>query len=100
MFSCLRILALLNYIILLSLLTHCIYRDIQLSKQNTGDLRNRVVGARLQKDGKDPYFYKWKKEDGFRYFDPANQGPLAVSNITATPFFHDLLFPVCNWPQS
>ena len=32
----------------------CIYRDIQLDKQMPDDLRNRVVGARLQMDGHSP----------------------------------------------
>ncbi len=77
----------------------CIYRDIQIEKQYTGDLRNRIVGARLQKDGQPPYFYKWKKEDGFRYYDPQNFDTLKVSNITASPFFHQLLYPIADLPQ-
>lgn len=77
----------------------CIYRDIQIEKQYTGDLRNRIVGARLQKDGIPPYFYKWKKADGLRYYDPQNFDTLKVSNITATPFFHELLYPLAELPQ-
>lgn len=77
----------------------CIYRDIQLEKKYTSDLRNRVVGARLQKDGKLPYFYKWKQNDGLRYYDPANFDTLKVANITATPFFHTLMYPLVEFPQ-
>lgn len=77
----------------------CIYRDIQIEKEYTGDLRNRIVGARLQKDGIPPYFYKWKKSDGIRYYDPQNFDTLKVSNITATPFFHQLLYPLAGLPQ-
>ncbi len=75
------------------------YRDMQLEKHYTGDLRNRVVGARMQKDGLSPYFYKWKTGDGFRYYDPNNFDSLRVSNITASPFFHRLLSPVADLPQ-
>ena len=77
---------LLNLIVLAVLLTHSIYRDIQLEKQYPSDLRNRVVGARLQKDGKDPYFYKWKKEDGFRYIDLAIPHPRLNYNIIYKAF--------------
>ena len=76
-----------------------VYRDIQIEKQYPGDLRNRIVGARLQKDGHHPYFYKWKSADGIRYYDPQNFDTLKVSNITATPFFHQLLFPIADLSQ-
>lgn len=71
-----------------------IERDSHLIKMGAQDLRNRVVGARLQKDGTAPYFYKWKKADGLRYYDPANFDTLSYANITATPFFHELLYPI------
>ncbi|MFT3747362.1 MAG: hypothetical protein QM768_03560 [Agriterribacter sp.] len=74
-------------------------RDLNLLKISTADLRNRVVGARLQKDGRDPYFYEWKKEDGLRYYDPNNFDSLYVSNITASPFFHELLYPIADFSQ-
>lgn len=77
----------------------CVWRDIQLEKQYTGDLRNRIVGARLQKDGQLPYFYKWKPQDSLRYYDPQNFDTLKVSNITATPFLHQLLYPLVEKPQ-
>jgi hypothetical protein len=77
----------------------CLYRDRQIEKEYTGDLRNRIVGARLQEDGIPPYFYKWKRTDGIRYYDPQNFDTLKVSNITATPFFHQLLYPLTGVQQ-
>ncbi|MCC6288708.1 MAG: hypothetical protein IT249_12575 [Chitinophagaceae bacterium] len=76
-----------------------INRDLNLLKISASDLRNRIVGASLQKDGKEPYFYEWKKEDGLRYYDPNNFDSLYVSNITASPFFHELLYPIAEFPQ-
>jgi hypothetical protein len=81
------------------ILMHAIPRDILLEKQYCGDLRGRVVGARLIKDGKSPYFYKWKKEDSTRYYDPANFTTFKVSNLTGTPFLHHLLFPLAELPE-
>ena len=77
----------------------CVYRDVRIEKQYTGDLRNRIVGARLQKDGVPPYFYKWKHADGLRYYDPQNFDTLKVSNITATPFLHQLFYPLAGLQQ-
>jgi hypothetical protein len=77
----------------------CIRRDTQLERQYTGDLRNRIVGARLQKDGRLPYFYKWSPTDGLRYYDPQNFDEAKVSNITATPFTHRLLYPLVEKQQ-
>jgi len=81
------------------ILAWSIYRDIQLDRYYPGDLRNRVVGARLIKDGRSPYFYKWHKGDGVRYYDPSSFDSLKVSNITATPFFHHLLYPLAELPE-
>jgi hypothetical protein len=82
------------------LLIIAVKRDLLYNTDYTGDLRNRVVGARLIQDGKSPYFYKWKAADGIRYYDPSGFGDSKVSNITASPFFHRLMIPVCNLPQS
>jgi hypothetical protein len=92
----------LNILFLLVVLSHSVFRDVQLEKQYTGDLRNRIVGARLQKDGKLPYFYYWQSKDGMRYFDPINLNKSAgtVSPITASPFFHQLLYPICDLYQA
>lgn len=91
----------LDIILLLIILAHSVFRDIQLEKQYTGDLRNRIVGARLQKDGRLPYFYSWQEKDGMRYFDPinTNKSSATVSPITASPFFHQLLYPICDLDQ-
>jgi hypothetical protein len=102
-----------NALILLSLLVHSVYRDIILEKQFPTDLRNRVVGARLQKDGMLPYHYHWRPADGLRFYNPDEDAWLTnsrttadrnttdsdINKITATPFFHELLFPICDLPQ-
>jgi len=88
-------------LLVLSSITICwsIYRDVHIERGYTGDLRNRIVGARLQKDGHSPYFYKWKNGEGLRYYDPQNFDTLKVSNITASPFFHQLLYPLASLEQ-
>jgi len=91
---------LLNILILCLVIFHSIQRDIKLESHNPYDLRNRVVGARLQKDGKLPYAYAWNPYDGPRYYDPANENSGSdPSNITASPFFHQLLIPIADWPE-
>lgn len=90
----------INIILGTILLANAVYRDMQFEKQYPADLRNRQVGARLIEDGKLPYFYKWKQGDPERYYDPSNADSLKVSVITATPFFHRLLAPVCDMPFS
>jgi hypothetical protein len=74
------------------------YRDTLLEKGGTADLRNRIVGARLQKDGIAPYTYSYHAGDSIRYYDENNcfEG---VSNITSSPFQHTLLYPICDLPQ-
>lgn len=81
-------------------LVYSIQRDRVYEKDYTGDLRNRVVGARLIADGKSPYFYKWKISDSTRYYDPNAFGDSRVSNITATPFFHQLLILIAGLSQA
>ena len=76
-----------------------LWRDIKIERHYTGDLRNRIVGARLEKDGKLPYFYKWKEADGLRYYDPIAFDTTYANAITASPFFHQLLFPIADLPQ-
>ncbi|MDP9042728.1 MAG: hypothetical protein M3N30_12170, partial [Bacteroidota bacterium] len=56
-----------DVILLMAILTHSVIRDVMYDKQYPGDLRNRIVGARLQKDGKLPYHYHWQESDGIRY---------------------------------
>lgn len=96
-----KIIILINGIFLLVILTHSIVRDFHLEKQYTVDLRNRVVGARLEKDGRLPYNYYFRPADGLRYFDFQNQNidSSGASNATASPFFHQLLYPICDLPQ-
>ena len=91
---------LLNAVFLFLIVFHSLDRDIKLESHFPSDLRNRVVGARLQKDKKFPYSYVWHPADGSRYFDPSNHNlGTGTSNITASPFFHQLLIPFIEWPQ-
>ena len=89
--------AVISFFVIVAILS--VSRDINANKQNPCDLRNRVVGARLTKDGRSPYFYKWKPEDGIRYYDPSNFDTLQVSVMTATPFFHHLMEPLAGLPE-
>ena len=86
-------------IFLTIILCHSICRDLHLREDYPGDLRNRVVVARLQKDGKLPYHYHWAPGDGPRYWGAGNcnQPPESGNKITASPFFHELLFPICDF---
>jgi hypothetical protein len=80
--------------------SYALKRDLLYERSYTGDLRNRVVGARIIKDNGSPYFYKWKKGEGFRYYDPGNFDAAHPSAITTSPFFEQLLSPVADLPQS
>src|SRR5882757_5689558 len=85
------------------ILAWAVYRDIQFEQQYTGDLRNRVVGARMAMYHLSPYFFTWKNTDPMRYYDPENRrdsaNPSQVSNITASPFFLQLMTPIANLPE-
>lgn len=86
------------FVIGILLLLPALLRDIKLEASYPSDLRNRQVGARLIKDGRLPYFYHYALADGTRYLDIKNCGPLSASNITATPYLHQLLIPICELP--
>src|SRR5580692_8359139 len=79
-------------------LWYALTRDIRYSREYMGDLRNRVVGARLIKDGYSPYFYKYSPGDPVRYYDPQAFDIYFVSICTSTPFLHRLLIPLADWP--
>jgi hypothetical protein len=82
------------------ILAWALRRDIRYSKAYPGDLRYRVVGARLVRDGHLPYQYKWRPGDGLRYYDPDNFDSLKAANITVSPFYLHLLAPIADLPQS
>lgn len=71
-----------------------IRRDISLIPQYPRDLRNRITGARLIEDGKDPYFFKWQPSDPMKYYEPKDYKGLEVSSSTSSPFFHRLISPL------
>jgi len=86
--------------VLLLMLGYTIWRDIRYERTYTGDLRNRVTGARMIKDGRSPYFYKWRSGDGLRYYDPQNFDTWRPSNMTSTPVLYRLLSPLVEMPQA
>ena len=62
------------------------------------DLRNKIVGARLQQDGLSPYFYHWKTGDSIRYYD-CNAKPFKQNMNSSSPFQSRLLYSLANLPQ-
>lgn len=77
---------------------YALTRDIRYSREYMGDLRNRVVGSRIIKDGGSPYFYKYRPGDTLRYYDPQAFDIYFPSICTSTPFLHRLLDPVADLP--
>lgn len=68
------------------LVLFCLHTDWNLSRRNGGiDLRNRVVGARLLLEGRDPYFFRWSGKEKEELIDPW-VGPRQLANrCTVTP---------------
>jgi len=67
------------------------------------DMRNRVVGARLMKDGKLPYYHHWYPGDTLRYMVErmADTGRHRhVNMITASPLFHRILALVADYEEA
>jgi hypothetical protein len=89
---------LITGIVVLIALGLVFFRDTLLEKGGTPDLRNRIVGARLQKDGIAPYYYRWHAGDSIRYYGTTNYDN-GVSNITSSPFQHTLLTPISGFQQ-
>src|SRR5579863_5977655 len=77
---------------------YALTRDIRYSREYMGDLRNRIVGARIIRDGGSPYFYKYSPADPIDYYDPQAFDTHAASISTSTPFLHRLLIPLAHWP--
>ena len=73
---------------------YTLVRDMRIERQYTSDLRNRIVGSRLQAAGKMPYSYKWQKEDGLYYFIPNKPDSVTITTVTASPFLHDIMYPI------
>ena len=64
-----------------------------------GDMRNRIVGSRIMKDGGSPYFYIWKEGDTVRYYDTYIPPNSIMSPATSTPFFHKVNGLIADLPQ-
>jgi hypothetical protein len=85
-------------LVAIGVLWYALTRDIRYSREYMGDLRNRVVGARIIADGGSPYFYKWKPGDPLRYYDPQAFDVYTPSISTSTPFLHRMLIPLAELP--
>ncbi len=64
-----------------------------------GDMRNRIVGSRILKDGGSPYFSIWKEGDTVRYYDTYIAPNSVMSAATSTPFFHHVNSLIADLPQ-
>lgn len=58
------------------------------------DLRNRITGARLMRDGYDAFHYKWRSGDPDIYCDVYNHLSLKISKTTVSPTCMSLLLPI------
>ncbi|MFN8576212.1 MAG: hypothetical protein U0354_05095 [Candidatus Sericytochromatia bacterium] len=73
-------------ILIFSLFILSIGRDYyEISLSSGVDLRNRIVGARLLNDNKDPYLYKWKKGDSEKLVDINDNNINKVNKVTIPP---------------
>lgn len=54
-------------------------------KSGGNDLRNRVIGARLLIQDKDPYYFRWQPGDPETLLDPLDKLELPVSRVTIPP---------------
>ncbi len=93
-----RVLWICLALVAIGVLWYALTRDIRYSREYMGDLRNRVVGARIISDGGLPYFYKWKPGDPLRYYDPQAFDVYFPSISTSTPFLHRMLIPLAELP--
>lgn len=76
--------------------------SLQHSVSMPPDLRNRIIGARMLKDGLSPYFYEWHRGDTVRYYNLMGflaPGNIHTSSATSTPFVHLLLRPLVDLNQ-
>ncbi|WP_190277193.1 glycosyltransferase 87 family protein [Taibaiella lutea] len=94
-----------NCIIFFLIILGCfgIYKTFFVQKVHVfTDMRNRVVGARLMKDGILPYHYHWHPGDNLKYVVQRTIDTNRfrhVSIISASPFFHRILSPVANYNE-
>ncbi len=75
------------------------YDTVNTLKYGALDLRNRVVGTRVQLDGKDPYFFKWDQSTPEKYVDARDfYYDLPVSRLTVPPNVLTLHAPFAGIP--
>lgn len=74
------------WILLLLLLGYSIYSAVEhYGHSPYNDLRNRVVGARLQAAEQSPYFHKWQTGEPETWLDPFEKPGQVVNGNTVTP---------------
>jgi hypothetical protein len=59
-----------------------------------GELKRRIVGARLLNTNKSPYQYNWQKGDSLAYFVSNMEHPVSGNGLTVTPGTLYLLNPL------
>lgn len=87
------------FVIMAMVLLASILKDIAYSVPLPSDLRNRIVGARMMKNGLSPYFYICKTGGPIQYENIFTEPDFVVSQSTASPFFHSVFSLVADLPQ-
>jgi len=64
------------------------------------DQRNRIVGARLMMDGKDPYHTKWQEGESDYFFDPCDFKFYPVNRVTVPPTVLTVHSLMAKWPHA
>ncbi len=62
-----------------------------------GDLRNRIVGARVIREGVDPYFFHWESGQSEALLDTRMSQSSLVSRLTVTPSVLLFHLPLAHW---
>lgn len=76
-----------------------IIKSFSITKQyGGGDLRTRIVGARLLSTGQSPYFYKWKPGTDVFYLDPNDEAYRLVNGNVVTPAALAIIYPMAQLP--
>jgi len=75
----------------------CIYKASSYTHNNVPDLRVKVVGARVMKDGiGSPYFYKWQKGDKDIYCNPYDRPGKIINGLSVPPSLLWMMYPLAD----
>jgi hypothetical protein len=67
-------------------------------KYGGSDLRARTIASRLLGTSNSPYFYKWKKSDGYYFLDPNQYSNRTVCGTSVTPAVLYTIYPLSVLP--